>query len=132
MVHRVSYYALLLSIIATAALLFALIGCEGGGVTTGCVTGWVYTNAEGDVIISANRVPPEGYEPVEGAPVQIEGYPDLTDITDANGRYVICCVPPGTQTILVTVDEEEVRFEVQVQAGRVTVGGGHSEGGGGL
>jgi hypothetical protein len=87
---------------------------------------------KGRVIISADRVPPEGYQPVEGARVEIEGYPELSTTTDANGRYVIACVPPGTRTIVITVDGRVTRFIVIVSAGEVTVGGGHIEGGGSL
>lgn len=133
MVKRISRYALLLSILVGAIMIIAAAGCSGGeGVRTGAVAGWVYADGDGNVIISADRVPPEGFEPVENAIVSIEGYPDLATTTDANGRYVITCIPPGTRTIVVQVDGVDVRFTVIVSAGEVTIGGGHIEGGGDL
>ncbi len=119
--------------VGLAAGLIAVLGCDGGeGVTTGCVKGWVYQNAQGDVIIGSTQVPPDGYSPVEGVLVQIEAHPNLTDTTDSNGEYVICCVPPGAQVIVVNVGEVPVRFSVQVIAGQIVIGGGHIEGGGSL
>lgn len=133
MVRKLSRYALLLSILAGALMVLAATGCGGGeGVRTGAVAGWVYADGDGDVIISADAVPPDGYEPVENAIVSIEGHPNLTTTTDANGRYVITCIPSGTRVIVVEIDGVDVRFTVVVSPGEVTIGGGHIEGGGGL
>jgi len=131
--RRASRFGLLMACVLASATLLTMLGCGGGGgVATGCCTGWVHVSPEGDIVITGSRVPPEGYEPLEGAVVSIEGHPELTDTTDSNGQYLICCVPPGTQTIVVTYDGKEARFQVVIRPGRVTVGGGHSEGGGGF
>lgn len=133
MLRRMSRYALVLSMLTGVVMLVTVAGCGGGeGVRTGSVAGWVYADGEGNVIISADRVPPEGYEPVENARVEIESDPSLYTTTDANGQYVITCIPPGTRTIVITVGDTSVRFTVVVTAGQVTIGGGHIEGGGGL
>lgn len=133
MVRKMSQYALLLSILLGAIMVITAAGCGGGeGVRTGAVAGWVYADGDGNVIISADDVPPEGFEPVENAIVSIEGHPNLTTTTDANGRYIITCVPSGSRVIVVEVDGEDFQFTVVVSPGEVTIGGGHIEGGGGL
>ncbi|MFO8080351.1 MAG: carboxypeptidase-like regulatory domain-containing protein [Armatimonadota bacterium] len=132
-IGRISHYALLLSILAGAALLIAVTGCSGGdGVRTGTVAGWVFIGPDDYVMISADRTPPSGFTPVSGARVEVEGYSNLFSVTDSNGRYTIPCVPPGLQTIVVTIGERELDFPVQVTAGQVVFGGGHVEGGGEL
>ncbi len=133
MVRKMSQFALLLTILVGAIMMITVAGCGGGeGVTTGAVAGWVYTDGEGNIIISGSAVPPEGFEPVENAIVSIGGYPNLTTTTDANGRYVITCIPSGTRDIIVEVDGIDTQFTVIVSPGEVTIGGGHIEGGGGL
>jgi len=114
--------------------LVAVLGCSGGsGGTLGSAAGWVFTTPDGDsVIISADSVPPEGWEAVLGAKVQVEGYPDLRDITNASGRYLISGIPPGGRTIIVTINGDQYRFQVNIVAGQTVSGGGHSEGGGTL
>jgi hypothetical protein len=120
-----------LTLTAIAALL-VVVGCDGGGgVRLGSVTGFIYMTPDGgDVIISANRTPPDGYVPATDTVVYIKGHPELRDVTDANGQYFICCIPPGRQTIVVEIDARDIEFIVNVQAGEVVVGGGHVEGGG--
>lgn len=135
MVRRITRYALLLSIVAGMFALFAVAGCGGGdGVRTGTVKGWLYLRAaDNHVVVSESSQLPALHAPIEGAHVEIDGYPLLWDTTDGNGHYVIPCIPPGWRTVVITMDGEELaRFRVFVSAGQVTFGGGHVEGGGGL
>lgn len=121
------------SIIIAAVTLFAVSGC-GGSCTldTGGVSGWVYQLPDGTgVMITGDRIPPEGYVPAVGN-VYIEGNPELNHTLDANGRYVILGIKPGDQTVIVEDDEgtELARIAVTVRIGHCVIGGGHSEGGG--
>lgn len=124
-----------LALVLGAVALLTLLGCGGGGegVWVGGVKGWVHISDSGtSVNITASRIPPEGYSPLKGATVYILDYPELQDVTDENGYYEINDVPPGQRTIVVSWDGREVRFTVPVRACRWTIGGGHSEGGGGF
>lgn len=126
---------LVLACVLGAFALLGLFGCGGGGegLWPGCVKGWVHISDAGtSVIITSSRIPPEGYSPLEGAEVYILGHPELNDVTDENGYYEITDVPAGQQTIVVVWDGHEVRFTVPVRPCRCTIGGGHSEGGGGF
>ncbi len=131
--HSVERIWLLSVLLIMSLAMVSVIGCGGGGcVSKGCVTGWVYASLDGqDVIISGSDTPPEGYEPVERATVYIQGGPDRRVRTDANGYYYIQGVTLGTRTVVVEVVGREYRFSVPVRSGHCTVGGGHSEGGGG-
>ena len=133
MIRASHYYRLLVCIAVVAVTLFAVWGC-GGSCTldTGCVVGWVYQLPDGTgVMITGDRIPPEGYVPSTGN-VYIEGYLELNDTLDANGRYFILGILPGSQTVIVEDDEgtELARIAVTVRIGMCVSGGGHSEGGG--
>jgi hypothetical protein len=124
-------------IMAMAAFIIVLVaGCGGGGsctTCTGAAAGWVYQPVGGGTaIISARSTPPAGYEPVpEGTVVRIEGQPDLTTTTDANGRYLIIDIPPGTQELVVEAPAGTIRVGIPIICNRITVGSGHEEGGSG-
>ena len=133
MVRANSRFCLLMCIAVAAVTLFAVWGC-GGSCTlkTGCVAGWVYQLPDGTgVMITGDRIPPEGYVPAVGN-VYIEGNPGLNDTLDANGRYVILGIPLGPQTVIVEDDvgAELARIAVTARIGVCVIGGGHSEGGG--
>ncbi len=133
MIRASHLYRLLVCIAVVAVTLFALWGC--GGICTlktGCVAGWVYQLPDGTgVMITGDRIPPEGYVPGVGN-VYIEGYLELNDTLDGNGRYVILGIPPGPQTVIVENADgvELARIAVTVRIGVCIIGGGHSEGGG--
>ena len=133
MIRASSRYCLLMCIVIVAVMVLATWGC-GGTCTlkTGCVAGWVYQRPDGTgVMITGDRIPPEGYVPGTGN-VYIEGHPDLNDTLDANGRYVILGIPPGPCTVIVENADgvELARIGVTVRTGICVIGGGHSEGGG--
>lgn len=132
--RRASHFGLFLACVLGTVALLTVFGCGGGApLGNGSVKGWVHIADDGsNVVITASRVSPEGYHPLEGALVYIDGYPELTDTTDENGYYEIDDVPSGQRTIVVSWDSREVRFTVPVRPCRTTIGGGHSEGGGGL
>ena len=121
--------------IAIAAVLVAaavLSGCGGGDAGTGGAAGWVYQPiGGGQPIVSAVATPPTGYEPVVGAVVTIDGYPDLTSTTGSGGEYLIMNIPPGSQGLTVTVGGTPVvSLSIPIVADQITLGGGHQEGGG--
>ena len=125
-------------IMVMAAFAIVLVaGCGGGGTCTDCTGmagGWVYQPVGGGTpIVSASPTPPAGYEPVpEGTVVRIEGQPDLTTTTDANGLYFISNIPPGTQVLVVEAPGGTIRLSLPIICDRVTIGSGHEEGGGGI
>jgi len=133
MIRASHLYRLLVCIAVVAITLFALSGCGGTcTLSTGCVAGWVYQLPDGTgVMITGDRIPPEGYVPAVGN-VYIEGNPGLNDTLDANGRYVILGILPGPQTVIVENADgvELARISVTVRIGVCVIGGGHSEGGG--
>jgi len=121
-----------MSIVIAAITLFAVWGCGTCTLSTGCVVGWVYQLPDGTgVMITGDRIPPEGYVPATGE-VYIEGHPELKDTLDANGRYMILGIQPGDCVVIVEDDvgTELARIAVTVQIGICIIGGGHSEGGG--
>jgi hypothetical protein len=78
------------------------------------------------------EVLPPGYSFASDATVRIVGLSGAEDITDWRGRYYIGGIPPGIWTLEVLVDGwPPLRIDIQIIAGRVTWGTGHSEGGGG-
>ena len=133
MVKASSYFLLC---ILGAVVLFAIGGCGGScNLETGAVAGWVYQLPDGTgVIITGSRIPPDGYEPVVGAHVFIEEFPELEGTADANGRYAIYGITPGTRNIVIEepAGHGRARYGVGGRAGKITIGGGHSEGGGGV
>ncbi len=137
MIQASSSGRLLICIAIVVVMALVTWGCGGGtcGCTEGGVIGWVYVSLDGSsVMIIGNRVAPDGYVPAEGAHAFIEGLPWFEDIVDETGRYAIYGIPPGTHTIVIE-DSEGTRLAtitVPVRACEITIGGGHSEGGGGL
>ena len=128
-------WGLLMACLVTVTTLTMIAGCGGGGdaIGPGGVKGWVHISDDGTTaIITGSRVPPDGYSPLQGANVYILGHPELSCLTDENGYYDINGIEPGTHTIVVTWDSHEVRFRVPVRSCRYTIGGGHSQGGGGF
>lgn len=124
--------ALVTAIAVTLAVTFA--GCGGGLDVFGGAAGWVYQPiGGGQAIVSASDTPPAGYEPVVGAVVRIDGYPQLTTTTDSNGYYYIANIPPGTRTLVVEVPgQAPLRLSIPIIGCRITLGSGHQEGGGGI
>lgn len=112
----------------------ALSGCGGGGDSnTGGAAGWVLQPVGGgDVIVNGVETVPDGYEPVVGAVVSIEGHSDLTDTSGTDGKYLIMGIPPGTQVLTVSVRGTSVAaLDVPIIAGQISYGGAHHQGGGG-
>lgn len=123
------------TLVALVSLLAA--GCGGGGTCGTCpgaAAGWVYQPVGGGAaIVSADLTPPVGYEPVPaGTAVWIDGYPELTTTTDADGRYYIVNIPSGTHVLVIEAPAGTIRLSIPIICGRITLGGGHQEGGGGL
>lgn len=128
-------WGLIMACLLSITTLAMVAGCGGGGdaIGPGGVKGWVHISDDGtSVIITGSRVAPDGYSPLEGANVYILAHPELATVTDENGYYDINGISPGTHTIVVTWDGREVRFRVPVRSCRYTIGGGHSQGGGGF
>ena len=125
----------LLCVVGAAIVIFAIGGCGGScNLDTGAAAGWVYQLPDGTgMIITGSRIPPDGYEPVADAHVFIGQFPELEGTTDANGRYAIFGITPGTRSIVIEkpAGHERARYSVRVRSGQMTIGGGHSEGGGG-
>ena len=118
--------------LAMLVLVPLLSGCGGSETDYGGVAGYVYQPiGGGTAIVSANSTPPEGYEPVpEGTVVRIEGDATLWTATDTRGFYLIWLVRPGVQVVVVEALGGNLRLTLQIIANRITMGGGHSEGGG--
>lgn len=134
-----SYNATRLGLLVTFALgvvlLLSIAGCGGGGdaVGPGGVRGWVHiSDNQSSIIITGSRISPDGYSPLGGAEVWIDGFPELNCLTDVNGYYDIYGIPVGRRTIVVSWGGREIRFAVPVYSCRYTIGGGHSQGGGGF
>ena len=131
---RIRLQAAIVIMMFAVAVAGTLAGCAGGPSGTGAAAGWVYQPiGGGQPIVSASDTPPAGYEPVRGAVVKIAGYPELTMTTGADGAYLILNIPPGTQVLVVEAPKEPpLQFSIPIIAGRVTMGSGHEEGGGGI
>jgi hypothetical protein len=123
-------------LMALAALFVVggLSGCGGDANAFGEAAGWVYQpTGGGQPIISASPTPPAGYQPVSDADVSIDEHPELTNATDDAGAYLITNIPPGTQTLVVTVPgQTPLTVSIPIIANHVTLGSGHQEGGGGI
>ena len=118
-------------------LALVIAGCGGRAarlVGTGAAAGWICQPVGGgQPIVSASPTLPPGYEPVVGATVSITNYPALTTTTNANGHYYISDIPAGAQELVVEVPgQPRLVLSIPIIAGRVTMGSGHEEGGGGV
>ena len=118
-------------------LAVVIAGCGGGAtcvVCPGAAAGWVYHPiGGGPPIVSARSTPLPGYEAVAGATVRIADHPALTTTTNANGHYYISDIPVGAQELVVEVPgQPRLVLSIPIIAGRVTMGSGHEEGGGGV
>ena len=58
-------------------------------------------------------------QPLEGAVVQLEGT-SFSNVTGANGRYLLLNVPAGTYTLVVQTSATRRRVEITVTAGQST------------
>jgi hypothetical protein len=59
--------------------------------------------------------------PIQGATVYVEGYPNVENTTDSLGRYVLEDVPTGSQRIIIVKDGYQRSHEdVNVQQGQTT------------
>jgi hypothetical protein len=125
-----------LIIIGMVMCAILLNGCGGdaGSCDYGGARGYVYQSTTGCVtIISASPTPPAGYEPVPaGTVVRIQGYPDIHTTTDASGFYYLPQIPAGLQVLVVEAPCGEIIQDLPIIPGRITEGGGHQEGGGGI
>lgn len=128
--HTCAVVIIVVGILAATALLG---GCGGSDSTQyGGARGYVYQPIGGGVaIVSASSTPPTGYQPVPaGTVVRIDGLPELRTTTDANGFYRILLIPAGTQTLVIHAPSGTINLTIPIIGGRITSGGGHSEGGG--
>lgn len=118
--------------VVACAFVLTLVGCSGGAGGLGAAEGYVSQPIGGGAfIVAGTNWHPTGYEPVAGAVVFIEGHPELTATTDANGYYFIDNIPAGWRTLVVRiVGLPDVRFTIPIIAGHTTKGLGHEEGGG--
>jgi hypothetical protein len=120
--------AVIVGVLVAMAMLSGCSGGDSGSGGFGGAMGWVYTDGT-TCIISGSSTPPPGYLPVADATVLVVGLPDLTTVTDANGRYLLAPIPVGPQTLQVGAPCGDLQYDVVIIAGQITVGGGHSEGG---
>ncbi|UCE74089.1 MAG: carboxypeptidase regulatory-like domain-containing protein [Methanomassiliicoccales archaeon] len=74
-----------------------------GGNTDEAVT-WVNVSAVSGSGTVTGTVLDENGEPVEGASVYVEGYPNIEDTTDSRGVFILENVPIGDRTIWVVKD----------------------------
>ncbi|HHV63209.1 MAG TPA: hypothetical protein GXX51_11305 [Firmicutes bacterium] len=123
-------------IAATIAVALAAIvaGCGGGSPSKGSIDGFVYVvsgtkqMAQARLVVTPSDVmmvsgiglKPEGYEPVAGATVLVEGT-NLSCKTGSNGYFRIDGINTGTRTIVVSDGiHSPLRFTVRVLANKVT------------
>jgi hypothetical protein len=116
-------------------LALLVVGCGGGGgggATTGAFQGYVYYSpATAGYDISGITPAPAGSTPVAGAVVAVPGVPGATITTTDTGFYQISDIPPGGQTLDVSVSGNVVLSAIVVStAGMTTMGHGHWQGGG--
>ena len=105
-------------------IMVAMSGCFGGSYATGGVTGVVYAPKEDSDLHEAERKllvkdlvidpPPEGYVPLAGAVVKVEGT-GISARTDAKGRFTLTGVRVGPRTLVVWHDlYKPVRINVTI------------------
>lgn len=128
------------TILGLIVALAVLSGCGGGdGIGFGACKGWIYTDGTRS-IISGSSTAPSGYLPVSGATVQLAPPAAQTSTaqtllqpqtqTDTDGYYFLSPIPAGLQTLMVSgAPGGTFYLQLMIIAGRVTVGGGHSQGG---
>jgi hypothetical protein len=126
-----------LAVIGVSMLMAGMIlgGCGGdaGSCGFGGARGYVYQTINGcSIMISASPTAPSGYQPVPaGTVVRIEGFPEITTVTDARGFYYLPAIPAGLQVLVIEAPCGTETSQIPIIPGRITDGGGHSEGGSG-